>query len=378
MLTPADVIERELRVYDTGSPGRHCQGLRGGHGPAWCCCCRAFRCSSPAPPARASRSVRCWPRPGAGLGGAVAAGGVDLRGAGQHRGDRDGRGARPHGGRSATPSSAPLHRPRPPPGWAPVPSAYPPGRGLRTSAPPGHPRPLLSRNTRADRGQHGYEVAVAAPSRYYARVFTLVTAAVLAYLLLRILAPFAVPLMWASVLAFMLYPAAPAAEREGEAAGVVGGAAHLQRLRGGDRPAGALLHHLRAPGQRAAGALPGRGARPQAAGAAAHPPAGAGAGGAAAAGEFTSLSSEEILSSATEAAQGAIQQVAALGSTVVVGTVAVVTQFALTLFLLFFFLRDGARMLERGIRLIPMAPAPKKTWPAPWAASRARWCWARW
>ena len=44
----------------------------------------------------------------------------------------------------------------------------------------------------------------------------------------------------------------------------------------------------------------------------------------------------------------------------VVGTVAVVTQFALTLFLLFFFLRDGARMLERGIRLIPMAPARKE------------------
>ena len=44
------------------------------------------------------------------------------------------------------------------------------------------------------------------PSRYYARVFGLVTFAVLAYLVTRILTPFAVPIMWGALLAFMLYP----------------------------------------------------------------------------------------------------------------------------------------------------------------------------
>ena len=45
------------------------------------------------------------------------------------------------------------------------------------------------------------------PSRYYARVFGLVTAAVLGFALFRLLAPFAAPLMWAALIAFMLQPA---------------------------------------------------------------------------------------------------------------------------------------------------------------------------
>ena len=50
---------------------------------------------------------------------------------------------------------------------------------------------------------------------------------------------------------------------------------------------------------------------------------------------------------------------ASLGGTVVVGAFNVLTQFALTMFLLFFFLRDGTRMLGVGIRLVPMTPARK-------------------
>ena len=45
------------------------------------------------------------------------------------------------------------------------------------------------------------------PSRYYARVFGLATAVVLSFLLVRLLLPFAAPMMWAFLLAFMLQPA---------------------------------------------------------------------------------------------------------------------------------------------------------------------------
>jgi predicted PurR-regulated permease PerM len=48
-----------------------------------------------------------------------------------------------------------------------------------------------------------------------------------------------------------------------------------------------------------------------------------------------------------------------LGGTVVVGAFNVITQFAFTMFLLFFFLRDGKGMLELGIGLVPMAPERK-------------------
>lgn len=43
-------------------------------------------------------------------------------------------------------------------------------------------------------------------STFYPRVFASVTAVVLGYALLRILQPFAVPLLWAGLLAFLLYP----------------------------------------------------------------------------------------------------------------------------------------------------------------------------
>jgi predicted PurR-regulated permease PerM len=193
------------------------------------------------------------------------------------------------------------------------------------------------------------------PSRYYARVFGLVTAAVLAYLLIRILLPFAAPLMWAFLLAFMLQPLnnkllAKWPKKPGLAAGlltaltavVVTGPitffvfaflrqatellvrfqseAHERQL-----PALQLILELK-PVQMVLTRT----------------------------GEFTSLSKEQILASASEAAQGALQQVASLGGTVVLGAFNVVTQFGLTLFLLFFFLRDGKEMLLRGIRLIPM------------------------
>ncbi len=193
------------------------------------------------------------------------------------------------------------------------------------------------------------------PSRYYARVFGLVTAAVLGLVTFRLLSPFFAPLMWASLLAFMLQPANNKLLKRGQkppvAAGLLTGAAFV--VVAGPltlfvfaflRQAGELLKQFqteaaerRLPALQmvlAWGPVQAVLAR---------------------AGEFTSLSKDQILSSAAEAAQGALQEVASLGGTVVVGAFNVITQFAFTMFLLFFFLRDGKRMLERGIRLVPMA-----------------------
>ncbi|MDP2274619.1 MAG: AI-2E family transporter [Archangium sp.] len=197
------------------------------------------------------------------------------------------------------------------------------------------------------------------PSRYYARVFGLVTAAVLAFLLFRLLSPFFAPLMWATLMAFMLQPAnrrlLTRGQKPGLAAGLLTASAFV--VVSGPvtlfvfaflRQAGELLAKFQTEAsERRLPALqlilelaPVQAVLARA-------------------GEFTSLSKEQILASAAEAAQGALQQVASLGGTVVVGAFNVLSQFAFTLFLLFFFLRDGKGMLERGIRLVPMAPSRK-------------------
>ena len=46
-----------------------------------------------------------------------------------------------------------------------------------------------------------------APSSFYPRVFASVTAVVLGYAVLRIMQPFVAPLLWAGLLAFLLFPA---------------------------------------------------------------------------------------------------------------------------------------------------------------------------
>ena len=197
------------------------------------------------------------------------------------------------------------------------------------------------------------------PSRYYARVFGLVTAAVLGFALVRLLAPFAAPLRWAALIAFMLQPANRKLLGRGQkpalAAGLLTGASFIVVagpltlfLFAFLRQASELLVKFQAEAnERKLPALqmvlelkPVQLVLARA-------------------GEFTSLSKDQILASAADAAQGALQQVASLGGTVVVGAFNVLTQFALTMFLLFFFLRDGTRMLGVGIRLVPMTPARK-------------------
>ncbi len=198
------------------------------------------------------------------------------------------------------------------------------------------------------------------PSRYYARVFALVTAAVLAWLLALILRPFASSLMWAFLLAFMLQPLNNkllAKKRSpGLAAGLLTSATFLV-------VAGPITLFAFAFVRQASDLL----ARFQAEAHDKKLPAlelilqfGPVNLLLEKAGEFTSLTKAEVVSAAENAAQSILQQVATVGGSVVVGTLNTIAAFAFTLFLLFFFIRDGKRMLALGVSLIPMTPARKE------------------
>lgn len=198
------------------------------------------------------------------------------------------------------------------------------------------------------------------PSRFYTRAFALGTILVLGALLFRTLSAFLVPIVWATLLAFMLQPLNrkvrqkwPA--RPGLGAGLltagmvvlVGGPVTLfvfaflaqasQLLRNFQNEA----HDRKLPAlQLVLEFKPVQTALETAK-------------------EFTSLTKEQILEQANDAAQTVLQQLASLGGTVVLGAFSVVTQFGLTMFLLFFFLRDGREMLERAIHLVPLSQERK-------------------
>lgn len=198
------------------------------------------------------------------------------------------------------------------------------------------------------------------PSRFYTRAFALGTIAVLGGLLFRTLTPFVVPIIWATLLAFMLQPLnrrlrAKWPSKPGLGAGLltvgmvvlVGGPVTLflfaflrqasQLLTGFQNEA----HDRKLPAlQLVLEFKPVQSLLDTAK-------------------EFTSLSKEQILEQANDAAQTVLQQMASLGGTVVLGAFSVVTQFGLTMFLLFFFLRDGREMLERGIHLVPLSQERK-------------------
>lgn len=199
-----------------------------------------------------------------------------------------------------------------------------------------------------------------APSRFYTRAFALGTIGVLGSLLFRTLTPFVVPIIWATLLAFMLHPLNRRLRvkwptKPGLAAGVltlgmvvlVGGPVSLF-LFAFLRQASALLtgfqneaHDRKLPAlQLVLEFKPVQALLDTAK-------------------EFTSLSKEQILEQANDAAQTVLQQLASLGGTVVLGAFSVVTQFGLTMFLLFFFLRDGREMLERAIHLVPLSQERK-------------------
>lgn len=197
-------------------------------------------------------------------------------------------------------------------------------------------------------------------SRFYARTFAVVTALALGYFLFRILLPFFVPILWGALLALMFQPLygwlLAKWHRPGLAAGLVTLVVAVTILlpfaffltvfvrqatdllgrfqaEAHDRKLPALqlvleLHPVQALIEQV--------------------------------GAFTSLSKQQILDRASEAAQEALQVMASTGGALVLGAFSIVATFFLTMFLLFFFVRDGGEMLRRATHLVPMSEERKE------------------
>jgi predicted PurR-regulated permease PerM len=71
------------------------------------------------------------------------------------------------------------------------------------------------------------------------------------------------------------------------------------------------------------------------------------------------ISAPQVQGWASDGARTALQQLASMGGQVFLGAIGTVVSFTMTLFLLFFFIRDGERMIATARVLIPMPPAQK-------------------
>jgi predicted PurR-regulated permease PerM len=193
-----------------------------------------------------------------------------------------------------------------------------------------------------------------APSSFYPRVFALVVAAVLGYALVLIFAPFIGPVAWAAFLAFLLYPVNLRLRRRvagnGVAAGVLTFLAPIVIL----LPLSALsidfvaqISALTQKVQKAAVELDIKSLSDlqqfpwiarinvwleQHAG----------------------ISAEQLQSWLVSGTREVLSRAASLGGGFFLGALGSLLGFAIMLFLLFFFLRDGDEMVARGRHLIPL------------------------
>jgi predicted PurR-regulated permease PerM len=193
----------------------------------------------------------------------------------------------------------------------------------------------------------------ATPS-FYSRVFALAVAAVLAYALILIFAPFAIPMTWAAFLAFLLFPVNVRLRR---------------RLKGKTLPAGLLtvlaplvillplsalsvqfvaqISALLKQMQKSATEMDIKSFSDlqqfpwiarintwlQ---------------------EHADISAEQLQSWLVSGTREVMQRAAGWGGSFFLGALGSLLAFAIMLFLLFFFLRDGDLMVARGRRLIPL------------------------
>jgi predicted PurR-regulated permease PerM len=217
------------------------------------------------------------------------------------------------------------------------------------------------RSRRCDNAGMADEKKIQARPALYPRAFALVAVAVLAYALFLILRPFLSVIAWAILIAFLLHPA------------------HVRlckRLRGREsassflltmatffvfigpltalgvafaRQAASLLEQLQAnygemkfTGLSSLENVPilGRAIRWII--------------------EVTPLSREQLSSGALSAARSIVEYLGSMSGTLFMGAMGTVIGFLLMLFLLFFFLRDGAVMQARASTLIPMPAARKR------------------
>jgi predicted PurR-regulated permease PerM len=191
-------------------------------------------------------------------------------------------------------------------------------------------------------------------SNFYPRIFTLVVAAVLGYALLLIFAPFALSMAWAAFLAFLLYPLNLRLRRrfagKGIAAGVLTILAPIVIL----LPLSALsidfvaqISVLLQKLQKSAAELDIKSFSdlqqfPWIARINAWLEAHAG------------ISAEQVQSWLVSGTREVLRRAASLGGGFFLGALGSLLGFAIMLFLLFFFLRDGDLMLARARRLIPL------------------------
>lgn len=196
-------------------------------------------------------------------------------------------------------------------------------------------------------------------SSFYARVFALVVAAMLGYALILIFAPFIGPLTWAAILAFLLYPLNLRLRRRlrgrGVAAGVLTFLAPITIL----LPLSALsidfvaqISALMQRLQKSAAALDIKSlsdlqqfpwiARINAW-----------------LESYAGISAEQIQTGLVSGTREVLKRAASMGGGFFLDALGSLLAFAIMLFLLFFFLRDGDVMLGRARRLIPLTEERK-------------------
>ncbi len=196
-----------------------------------------------------------------------------------------------------------------------------------------------------------------AASAFYSRIVALAVAGLLAVALWRIFAPFAAPLAWAAVLAFLLFPVNRKLRRRlrgraGVAAGVLTVLAPIVVLLPLSALSiafvaqiSALLRRLQATAPNFA-LLSAGGLRRFPAAArlydwlAAHDP----------------FSADEVRGWVIAGVREGLQRAAGLGGSFFLGAVSSILGIALMLVLLFFFLRDGDAMIARARCWIPLDP----------------------
>ncbi|HEY5263954.1 MAG TPA: AI-2E family transporter [Steroidobacteraceae bacterium] len=198
------------------------------------------------------------------------------------------------------------------------------------------------------------------PSGFYPRVFALVVAGALGYALMLIFAPFVASMTWAAFLAFLLYPLNLRLRRRfaghSVAAGVLTVLAPVTILLPLSAlsidfvaQASVLLHKL----QKATAGLDIKSFSdlqhfPLIAGANSWLEAHAG------------ISAEQVQGWLVSGTREVLQRAASLGGWVFLGALGSLLGFAIMLFLLFFFLRDGDAMVARARRLIPLDETRKE------------------
>lgn len=195
-------------------------------------------------------------------------------------------------------------------------------------------------------------------SRFYARTFGLVTAALVSYLLFRVVQPFLGQLLWAGLLAAILHPihrrltlrfknrptASSAVISFGGALGIIIPAALLATVF--TRQASQLLDRIQAAAnQRHIEGLSDLLALPAVKSLLDQLQ------------ELAGVQPEQVIDWATTGAQRTIQFLVQTSGSVFVGALGAVGNFLFVVFFLFFFLRDGARAIDTVAHLIPMPPA---------------------